>query len=420
MHCSWKLAATLMMLVPGSAWAQLALERGIPTAAVLSRYGLEVAWTGQAVLNPQRDKLEHIALDEELVYLQGTNGVITAFESESGHQIWAVRLGAFDGPTFPAVSNEDLVTVVAGTYMYGLQKRTGEILWKLRLSGAPSTGPTVDDTQVYVGTLDGSVYAYNLKKIRELYLEQRLGEWSYQSVTWRFQAAREISSPPLVTDESLNFGSLDGSMYSITKDRRVLRYQFETDAPIVAGMALLGETQFFASEDLTFYAINPANGQVYWEFVTGLPIRKAPIALGSTVYINPDRGGFYALDVADGRQRWYKPRQQDFVGLVNNLVVTRDFDHNLVLVDNSTGNVAGRIPAAYYEMHAINDRSDRVILATTRGQAMVIRAANRSFPIYHRYPERRPILPEFAPEEPEQPATAEDKPAEEPGQEANQ
>ena len=373
--------------------------RGIPTSAVLSRYGLEVAWTGQAVINPGRDKVSHVVMDEELVFVQGTNGVITAFDSETGRQHWSVRVGRYDEPNFPAVTNEEVCLVVSGLYMYGLDKRTGDILWRLRLPSVPSTGPAADETQVYLGMLDGSVYAFSLKKIRERFLEQRLPEWSHETIVWRYQAAEEVTSPPIPLDQSVVFASRDGSLYSVTKDRRVLNYQFETDAPIMAPMALVGQTLFLASEDFNFYAINSNNGVVLWEFVTGLPIRKAPIALGTSLYLSPDRGGLYGLQTNTGARRWWHPRLTDFVSLINHTVVARDVNNDLALVDSESGDILGRIPASFYDLHATNSRNDRIYLATSRGQVMAIREAGRNYPIYHRYPERRPILPEIAPEE---------------------
>lgn len=398
MRCSWVFAVALLAALPGMASAQLTVGRGIPNSAVLSRYGLEVSWTGQAVLNPSRDKLDHVVLDEELVYLQGSNGVITAFEVETGKQLWANRLSRFEGPSFAATSNEQLVLVVSGMEMYALEKRTGQIWWNLRLPSTPSTKPAIDEEYVYIGTLSGSLYTYKLRQLRRLYLEQRLPDWSYQAVAWRYQASREITVPPIPLEGFVNFASRDGSMYSITRDRRKLNFQFETNAPIVAPMALLGETMFLASDDHTFYALNPKTGSVHWEFITPYPIRRGPVALGTTVYLSPERGGFVALDVHDGHQKWMQPRLSQFVALIGGMLVTRDADNNLALLDAATGDFIGRIPASFYERHAVNDRSDRIILATTRGQAMVIRDQTRSFPIFHRYPERRPILPEFASE----------------------
>ena len=63
----------------------------IPTQRFLGRYGLERAWWGQATLNPTRDTVRHLTVDEENVYVQATSGVVTAFDNETGKRLWAVQ-----------------------------------------------------------------------------------------------------------------------------------------------------------------------------------------------------------------------------------------------------------------------------------------------------------------------------------------
>ena len=58
--------------------------------------------------------------------------------------------------------------------MYSLDKYTGETRWNLRLPGHPSCTPEIDANQVYVGMTDGSVYAYSLRMIRQLFGERKL------------------------------------------------------------------------------------------------------------------------------------------------------------------------------------------------------------------------------------------------------
>jgi hypothetical protein len=47
-----------------------------------------------------------------------------------------------------------------------------------------------------------------------------------------------------------------------------------------------------------------------------------------------------------------------------------------------------------------NERTDRLYLASKDGLVVGLREQGLEFPIYHKYPERRPILPEFAPDDP--------------------
>ncbi len=395
--CCWLATVATATAQQGS------VNDGFISSTILNRYGLETAWTAQAVLNPSRDKVAHLVLDEELLYVQATNGIVTAFDAETGVRAWAVRLGSFDEPSFPAESNETMVMIVVGTKMYGIEKRTGNIVWTLRLPGAPSTSPSADATQVYVGTLDGSVYAYSLKKIKELYSARKLPQWSHEAQVWRYQASKEITSPPLTSGRTVNFASRDGSLYAVSANRRELTFQFETDAPIVAPMAQWGNVQYLASEDYTFYAINASSGQVIWEFVAGLPIRTSPEIVRNNLYIHPDRGGLYCLEASNGTQKWWQPRLKEFVSVANDIVFARDDNKDIIMVAAADGRMVGRLSAGRFTRHVSNDRTDRVYLATDTGRIAAIRFRGRNFPVYHKHPERLPLLPEFAPETPTPP-----------------
>jgi outer membrane protein assembly factor BamB len=387
-------------------------ERRLPTSQQLAPFGMELAWTAQTVLNPSRDVVSHLMLDEETLYVQSSNGVVAALDPETGRRRWAQRLGRFDEPTYPPVSNDDMVLVVIGTNMYGLNRDSGELMWTLRLPGAASTGPSIDANHVYVGTLDGSVYAFSLSRIRELYLEQRLPQWSIDTLVWRHRAAQEITSPPISDGLRVNFASRDGSLYSVSAARHELNFQFETDAAISAPMAELGGLQYLASEDSTFYAIDSRNGRVKWEFVTGLPIRTAPVAVGDRLYLTPERGGMYCLDRATGSysrsctddetaKGWWQPRATAFVGVAQDMVFARDKLHNLLVLGLKCGDVRGQLWLNNFPRHVTNDRTDRIYLASKQGQILALRVRGSGYPTFHRYPDRRPILPELAPEDDE-------------------
>ena len=391
--------AIVLASATAPAFAQLKGDAQLPTHQQLSRLGLERAWWAQAVLNPHRDKIRHVTIDEDMVYVQATSGVTTAFDAESGHQLWAVQLGRFDPPSFPAISNEDLAMIIVGSTMYGLDKRSGKTLWTLILPGQPSTGPAVDDVNVYFGSLDGMVYAYSLRKIKKLYEERRLPQWSHEAQVWTYKAGKEITSPPIATGRAVNFASRDGSMYSVTAERRKLIYQLETDKAIVAPLARLDNLMFLASEDFTFYALNILNGKYVWEFTSGRPIRKPAYPVDKEVFVSPDRGGTFCLELDTGVQRWWKPDLANFVAMTGGAIAGTDDDGNLVMVSRDRGEIIGSLPLRKFTVRTGNDRTDRIYLATESGLVMCLRQIGHTYPVYHRYPDRLPLLPEFEPEE---------------------
>lgn len=389
-----------LSLLSTSAMAQRqSADKVLPSQQQLSRLGLERAWWGQATLNPSRDKVKHLTVDEETAYVQASSGIVTAFDAETGERKWAVRLGRFDQPSFPAISNQDLALVIVGSTMYGLERATGRTLWTLVLPGQPSTGPSIDDNQVYVGTLDGSVYAFSLRRIRKLYQQQRLPQWSHEALEWRYQAGKEVTSPPVVTGRVVNFCSRDGSLYSISAFDRKLIYQLETDAPIVAALTRSGRMQFMASEDNSFYALNVENGRVIWEFTSGLPIRKSPVAINDDLFIMPDRGGMYCLEAPTGSQRWWQPNQEAVIAVAGDAIFTSDSNGNLVRIARDSGALSGSIALRSFSKRVTNERTDRVYMATESGLVVAMRLRGESIPVYHKFPDRLPILPLIEPEE---------------------
>ncbi len=391
--------ALICVSLDAPAVAQLKGDSPLPTHQQLSRIGLERGWWAQAVINPHRDKIKHVSIDEDMVYVQASSGVTTAFDAESGQQLWAVQLGKFDQPSFPAVSNEDEAMIVVGSTMYGLDKRTGRTLWTLILHGQPSTGPAVDEKQVYFGTLDGSIYAYSLEKIRKLYEQRRLPQWSLDAQVWMYKVGKEITSPPIVIGPYVNFASRDGSLYSVKAADRTLWYQVETGQAIVAPLARLDNMLFVASEDFTFCAVDPIKRTYKWEFTSGLPIRKGPVAIDNDLYVLPDRGGMYCLDPNSGARRWWKPELNNFVAVTGGSVAASDADGNLTMVSRSSGETIGSIPLRRFTVRTGNDRTDRIFVATESGLVMCLRQIGHPYPVYHRFPDRLPLLPEIEPED---------------------
>ena len=387
----------------------------LPTQRLLARYGLELAWSNQAVMNPTRDKVSHITVDEENVYVQSSSGSVTTFDSETGKQLWARQLGQRDSPQYPAVSNTDNVMVVSGITLYSIEKFGGDIQWKIDLPKVPSTSPAADETHVYIGALDGSVYAFSLRKLHELYSERMLPQYSRDALVWRFKTAKQITTPAISDGLVVNFASRDKSLYSISSTQSKMRWQFETDEPISAPMATAEGVILLASEDFNVYCIGLQNGQIRWDFVSGYPVRRAPRVIGQQVFVFPQRGGIYSLSLETGAEQWWRPGIEDFVGATNSRVFVSDYIGNIVMLARNDGHVVGALPLRDYKTRFGNDRTDRIYLATQSGLVVCIREIGHEFPVFHMHPERLPLLPDFAPEEAEEetsadPAAAADKP----------
>lgn len=394
----------------------------LPTAQLLDRFGLERAWWSQATLRAGRDKLEHLTHDEDLVYVQSSSGLVTAFDAETGRRAWAHQLGRRDQHSQPITSNEGVALAVHGLHMYAIQKSNGDVLWTVRLPGAASTSPSADRNHVYVGMVDGSVYAFDLKKIHELYNQNRLPQWSHQTIKWRYQTAREVTTPPLPatvpnqpaiagapgrtnstsqsgTARVVNFASRDKSLYSVDAERRTLNFQFETDSASSAPLTHKDGYLFLPTGDFRIYAINELNGRIRWDFMTGLPVRKQPKVIDDDLFLILHGGGVVTISATTGERKWSAPRATEFLAATPSIVFASGPIGGVLLLSREDGAALGTLPLRQFQHRISNDRTDRLYLATDSGLVVCLRERGREFPIYYRYPEQRPIIPEFASDE---------------------
>jgi len=423
------LGATLLMeSSPAEAQSSsVSVSQELPSSRMLSRFGLERGWWSQATLNPKRDKVKFLVLDEENIYVQGSGGTVTAYEADSGKRLWAVQLGNRDEPTFPGVSNDKFFLTVNGLSLYCVERFKGDVLWEVTLPAMPSVGPAVDDQHIYIGTLDGSIYSFELRKIDELFRKRLLPRWSFEALRWRYRTSSEITTRPTSTTELVEFANATGSLFAVSALERKLQWQFEAQpfprSRITAPIGVTDDSLIVASENYYVYCLDRKKGYERWSFVSGFPIRKAPIVIkqyqsinkqaktDDDLYIMPDHGGIFNLALQTGRQKWERPGITDFLGATKSRLFTSDVTGNVVLLQRNNGRPLGTLPLRPFSVRLENDRSDRLFLATPSGLIVCLRDQGSEFARFHKYPERAPVVPEVEPDEPTPPVPMPDEPA---------
>ncbi|QDU37821.1 Outer membrane protein assembly factor BamB precursor [Maioricimonas rarisocia] len=404
MACFRRICLLLAILtgVAGVAHAQSGLTSGVPHERELARLGLTRMWWGQIVMDPRRDKIAHMRADESMVYVQASSGIVTAFNAETGRRMWSILLGRPDQEFYPVVTNDTTVFLAGGMRIYAVEKMTGVKRWELELPHHPSAAPEVDDDFVYIGMVDGSVFAYNLRRVEELYRENMLPEWSHVALHWRYKTPMEVTSPPVSTGRLVAFTSLNGTVYGIEKEQSQLMFQFETDGAIRLPMAHDQDSLYVASDDQRLFCLNQLTGRTRWAFTSGVPIYDQPRVIGPHVFVTPFGGGMYCLSRTSGLMQWPRPQRlgSEFVAASPERVYAGDDMGNLLVLSRENGRVIGALQNRHLSIRLSNERTDRIFLASPSGLVVAMRERGRSFPQYHMFPERRPILPEFAPDAP--------------------
>lgn len=203
---------------------------------------------------------------------------VTVDEHQGGAAVWpAFRGGAAGG---------------AGVASESVAPKLG-LLWKVKIEGGFRSSPVVDDKRVYIGSLNGGVYAFD---------RERGGK-----PKWKFETKDSVIAPPVVDGGEVYIGSGDGNFYVLdaATGKQRGRFSSEGNKPIHAGAAITKDLVIFGAYDFYVYALPRGDfTKIAWHKRTGGRINSAPTVSGGAVYIGSDDGGLYKLRLSDGKILW--------------------------------------------------------------------------------------------------------------------
>ena len=391
------------------------------SSAKFAGLGLEEKWHGQAVLNTARDNVRHVVNDEDIVVVQSTAGVVTAFNSEDGRKRWAVQVGRNDEPAMAAVTNSEQIVIIAGPVVYGLNKFSGDELFKYRLPGQPSASPAIDDTTMYIPMNEGSVYAVSIPTLKHLERYGTLPPTIARPFLWRFICNEVCVHPPVLSDGAITFATESRNLHSIDLNGRSL-YQIVMRQPATAPLTVvpneLTSSVIVATGDNRLRSVVSTKPEADWVFPMGRTIYRHPVVIGDHIFVVTDGGGLICVSRTTGRpvifedeegnaREWYTDDITNVVSVTNKHVYTVDVSDRLAVLKRSSGEVLAKTTIPEFEHRHRNVLTDRVYLVSNKGEIVCLREPAIEFAMYHQNPDRQPITPDVPDKEPQPEETAE-------------
>ncbi|HQU41938.1 MAG TPA: PQQ-binding-like beta-propeller repeat protein [Pirellulales bacterium] len=173
---------------------------------------------------------------------------------------------------------------------------------RARFEGKPArpTAAMCDDKLVFVSLFDQS-------RVVGLDLITGAKRFDYQAGGWVFHAAFRDG-------DRVYIGSQDKSLHCVARNSSKLLWKFETISRIESSAAAKDGRVYFGSCDGGFYCVNRLTGTLLWKFDVETDherttaIYSDPLILGDAVCFAAGEGQVYVLDLASGKLRWkYRP-----------------------------------------------------------------------------------------------------------------
>ena len=233
----------------------------------------KVAWTKPigAASKGDTEVLAQPVSDGKLIFTLDGEARVTAFDVNSGNQVWTVDLNpkhkrdkfAFGGGL--ALSDGKLYVTSGYRFIDALDASTGRVEWEKPVDTQLHSAPTLDGTFVFATDVDNQIFAFN----------KATGD-----MTWTYQA--------------------------IAEPARLLK----SSAPIVSNGVVYAP---FSSGELV--ALNAGNGGVMWEQVLAQSTRTnalseirdiagRPVLYNDMVFAASHSGVFQAMDIKTGEPKW--------------------------------------------------------------------------------------------------------------------
>jgi outer membrane protein assembly factor BamB len=174
-----------------------------------------------------------------------------------------------------------------------------EVVWKVTIEkGAFDGTPVIADGVVYLGDMDGKVYAWNLADGREL--------WTYK-VESGFIASPAIRIPspqpsPKGRGGILYIGDIDGKFYALDIKTGQPKWTFNADAEIDNGANFWKDNVLFGSQDSKLYCLKADTGEVVWKFAIQDQIRCMPTVVGDRSFVAGCDSTLHIVDLNEGKE----------------------------------------------------------------------------------------------------------------------
>lgn len=128
-----------------------------------------------------------------------------------------------------------------------------QLLWTFQAGDMIESTAAVADGTVYVGALDGVLYAIDAQTGKK--------KWTYQTNT-------QIKASPAVHNGVIYFGDGDGVFHAVDINTHEAKWQFQTEGEIISSANFAGDRVLFGSYDGFLYCLNRENGELIWKFET--------------------------------------------------------------------------------------------------------------------------------------------------------
>jgi outer membrane protein assembly factor BamB len=281
--------------------------------------------------------------DDDEIDLSAPAELVEFKQTLNVKKAWQVNIGAGNSKQginlVPAIEGDTIFAVDYKGRVLSVDALSGRTKWRTETELDVSSGPSVKENMLLIGTLDGTVHAFRAAD---------------GSPMWQAAVSSEVLALPVLEDGVVVVRCLDGRVFGLDADNGSRLWVYDRSVPLLSlrgnGTPLGRAGIVYVGYDGGYVvALRAADGRVVWEQpvvaaegrtelerLVDIDGRMAVVA--TDLYVSSFKGRVASLAVESGRLLWFKD-----IGSATGVVVNRtrlavsDRDGNLWLLDRRNG-----------------------------------------------------------------------------------
>jgi outer membrane protein assembly factor BamB len=338
-----------------------------PSVQVTHLWGHSMGDKGAAVLRLGQG----ISIADNRVFATGHRGEVVALDLTNGRVIWHAKTKApLSGGT--ASSSELVVAGASDGQLFAFDSATGHNRWQVRLSGEVLAPAAISERLVAVRTVDGKLHALSPQDGHELWTtEQQVPRLSLRG-----------TASPVISGDLVLCGFDNGKVVAVSAADGSLQWEATVTPPhgrtelerlddIDSPVRVSGRDVYAVGFQGKVAMLALDTGQVWWSHedssYRGLTLDE------DTIYLADADGVVAALKARTGAEVWRQKtllhRGLSPIAVMDDTIVTGDFQGYLHWLDKASGALAARVSAGGGRISTQPVVvGDVVVVANDRGQ----------------------------------------------------
>lgn len=219
---------------------------------------------------------------------QSHNEKVAALKAEGKElqptMIEDLKVGEFSYSS-PTINGDILYVGNLDGHLYAINITDGVLVFRFKTEDAVTSSPAVENGIVYFGSNDKHLYAIDANEGKRVFFRVATEGW--------------INSSPRIDGDRIYFGSNDKNMYAIDKKTGNILGKFSAAGPVISIPAVYKNLVIFCGGqgDGTVYFVDSSTFRSVFEYKTGSKIESDPVVEGNIVYVTSTDRYTYAFKI---------------------------------------------------------------------------------------------------------------------------